>query len=287
VKSRVFLLLLTAATAFTSTAVAQSPAFLKRSLGDIAEQSTDLSSSMAHYKPLFGIGDPNAQAVKGLARFGHLAIDPNGTSRLVSYADEEQVYFVLEGTGLLRYAEEKAAIKKNDFVYVPVGVEHGVSNPGDKPLSLIVMGFEIPAGRQVPPTPRLMMASADDVALQVLGQHGPTTQFKLLMGTTRSTRDKLAAAQQINSLFIMDFAAGGTNIPHKHAREEEIYFVLHGQGDMVAGTDAEGKDVRHPAKAGDAFYFAPNTQIGFYSGAKEGQDHDLILAVRWPVPSGS
>ena len=84
------------------------------------------------------------------------------------------------------------------------------------------------------PTDELMVASADEVPLLVLGQHGPTTKFKLLMGTTKSERDRLAAAYQVNSLFIMDFAAGGTNIPHKHEKEEEIYFVL--QGKVPQGT---------------------------------------------------
>jgi mannose-6-phosphate isomerase-like protein (cupin superfamily) len=104
------------------------------------------------------------------------------------------------------------------------------------------------------------------------------------MGTTQSKRDKLAAAQQINSLFLMDFATGGTNIPHRHAKEEEIYYVLRGHGDMVAGSDAAKKEVRYPSKQGDAFYFSRNTLIGFYSGGKEGEDHAQILAVRWPVP---
>ena len=82
----------------------------------------------------------------------------------------------------------------------------------------------------------------------------------------------------------MDFAPGGTNIPHRHAREEEIYYVLRGHGDMVAGADAAKKEIRHAAQAGDAFYFPRNTLIGFYSGGKEGEDHAQILAVRWPSP---
>jgi hypothetical protein len=105
------------------------------------------------------------------------------------------------------------------------------------------------------------------------------------MGTTQSKRDKLAAAQQINSLFLMDFAAGGTNIPHRHAKEEEIYYLLRGHGDIVAGTDAAKKEMRYPSKQGDVYYFTRNTLIGFYSGGKEGEDHALILAVRWPVPA--
>ena len=72
---------------------------------------------------------------------------------------------------------------------------------------------------------------------------------------------------------------------HRHAREEEIYYVLRGHGDMVAGADAAKKEIRHPARAGDAFYFPRNTLIGFYSGGKEGEDHARILAVRWPSPS--
>ena len=56
------------------------------------------------------------------------------------------------------------------------------------------MGYRIPAGAKLEPTPKLMLANAEEVALQVLGGHGPTTQFKLLMGLTSSPRDKLASA---------------------------------------------------------------------------------------------
>jgi len=265
--------------------VAAEPAFLRRSVADIAEQSADLSTATAHYKPIFGVGDPNVQNVKGVLRFGELTVAPGGSSKMVSDKDAEGVFFILAGSGTLHYGQEKAPVKQNDFVYLPAGIEHGISNQSQEPLRLLVMAFQIPDGAEVPATPKLMIASADDVRLQVLPSHGPTTQFKLLMGTTQSKRDKLAVAQQINSLFLMDFAAGGTNIPHRHAKEEEIYYVLRGHGDMVAGSDATKKEVRHPAKQGDAFYFTRSTLIGFYSGGKEGEDHAQILAVRWPVPS--
>ena len=105
------------------------------------------------------------------------------------------------------------------------------------------------------------------------------------MGTTESTVDRLAAAQMMTSMFIMDFAAGGTNIPHQHAKEEEIYYVLRGRGIMVAGLDGNGNELRHPCMEGDAFFFAPNTRVGFYSGARAGEEHDLILAVRSIYPT--
>ena len=87
------------------------------------------------------------------------------------------------------------------------------------------MGFKIPQGANVAPTAKLMLANAADVKLVPVQGHGPTSLFKLLMGTTQSTRDKLPAANQMVSLFIMDFAPGGTNIPHHHDTAEEIYYI--------------------------------------------------------------
>ncbi len=268
-----------------SFAVATEPTFQRRTVSEIKEQSVDLSADTAHYKPMFGVGDPNSQIVNGVASFGELTVEPGGRSKTVNYESEEQIYYILEGTGTLIYGREKVPIKKNDFMYLPVGLEHGISNSSEEPIRLLVMGFKIPAGTKVRPTEKLMLANADDVELQVLGQHGPTTQFKLLMGNTFSRRDKLAAANQVNSLFLMDFAPGGTNIPHDHPREEEIYYVLRGHGEMVASTDSEGNEMRHPTKAGDAFFFAPSTLIGFYSGTKEEEKHAQIIAVRSRFPS--
>jgi mannose-6-phosphate isomerase-like protein (cupin superfamily) len=218
--------------------------------------------------------------LKGVARYGELTVGPGGTSALVSYPAEEQMYFVEEGSGTLLYGDEKAPVQKNDFLYLPIGVRHGIANSSNAPIKLIVMGYKIPADMKVQPTPKLMLANAADVGLQILGQHGPTCQFKLLMGPPSSQRDRLAAAYVMDSLFIMDFAPGGTNIPHNHPGEEEIYLLLRGSGDMVAGLDADGKEMRHPVTEGAAFLFKPGTQVGYYSNAKEGQPHDLMLAVR-------
>ena len=142
------------------------------------------------------------------------------------------------------------------------------------------MGYEIPEKTTINETQNLLIANADEVPFQVLGQHGPTTQFQLLLGTTESKRDRLAAAYQVNSLFVIDFAEGGTNIPHKHEKEEEIYFLLRGHGEMVAGETATGEEIRHTAKSGDAFFITKNTLVGFYSATKAGEEHTRILAVR-------
>ena len=67
-KTRCGTIVLLMSVAVASVAVAE-PAFLRRSVADIAEQSTDLSTATAHYRPIFGVGDPNAQNVKGVVSF--------------------------------------------------------------------------------------------------------------------------------------------------------------------------------------------------------------------------
>ena len=86
------------------------------------------NAKAASYKPLFGIGDPDADQLKGVARYGELTVAPGGTTAMVSYPAEEQMYFVEEGSATLLYGDEKAPDQKNDFMYLPVGVKHGVAN---------------------------------------------------------------------------------------------------------------------------------------------------------------
>jgi mannose-6-phosphate isomerase-like protein (cupin superfamily) len=267
---------------FTTTSESQ---YLKRSLLPAAEVRMELSAPTAHYFPLFGKGDDSSSLVKGLIRYGNLILDPLGNSETTEFQGEEQVLYVLEGTGMITCNKVTVPFGMNDFIYIPAGSRLSFSNPRERKLSLLLMGFRMIPGDTIKPSSEMMIANADEVKFQVLGYHGPTTTFQLLMGTTLSTRDRLAAASRVSSLFVMDFAAGGTNIPHRHDDEEEIYYILRGRGDIVAGETSEGKEFRHSSKAGDAYFFSPKTLIGFYSGNSEYEEHARILAVRFRYPS--
>jgi mannose-6-phosphate isomerase-like protein (cupin superfamily) len=97
------------------------------------------------------------------------------------------------------------------------------------------------------------------------------------MGDAESKRDRLAAGHVLTSLFAMEIAPGGTNFPHHHQREEEIYLVLSGHGVMVAGGGMDGVEGKHPAKTGDAYFFRLNCTVGYYSAPNV---KSRILAVR-------
>ncbi len=267
---------------FSGSANAQ---YLERSLSAIPEIKMEFSTPSAHYYPAFGAGDDSSGIIKGSTRFGTLTLDPAGHSKDVRYTGEETVIFVKEGTGMFNSPERNLPVSKNDFFYIPAGTKFGFSNPRESKLSIFIMGFKITPDNKVKPAKQVMTANTDEVPFQVLGSHGPTTTFQLLMGTTESTRDRLASACQVTSLFIMDFAAEGTNIPHRHDDEEEIYYILRGSGEIVAGETPEGKELRHSSAEGDVWFFSPKTLIGFYSGNREGEEHARILAIRFKYPA--
>ncbi len=260
------------------------PTFLHRFVPSLAQRVSDVTTAGCGYTPIFGAGDPDEKLLKGIARFGEMVVQPGGASAKVSRPDEEQVYVVLEGGGELLYGAERQAIHKNDYFYVSPATPHAFNNTTGSPCRILAMGFRVPRDGRASAPPRLLIANVGDVKKETVSGHPPSTLYQLLMGDTRSTRDRLAAAQILTSLFTMEFAAGGTNHPHHHETEEEIYLVLDGHGEMVAGSGADGIEGRYPAKVGDAYFFRLNCTVGFYAGNKEGEPRARILAARSLFP---
>src|SRR5215467_3536480 len=122
------------------------PTFLRRSISSAAEKQADISATGAHYKPLFGAGDPQASVPKGIARFGEVTVDPGGATKSAGYPREEQIYFVEDGAGDLQFGDGKYPLRRNDFLYLPAGVGHAISNTVSGPLKVIIMGFKLPMG---------------------------------------------------------------------------------------------------------------------------------------------
>lgn len=59
---------------------------------------------------------------------------------------QEQVYHLLEGEGVLTLDERKVVMRKHDFVFVPPGVRHGITNEGLVPLVFLVVTTPVEDG---------------------------------------------------------------------------------------------------------------------------------------------
>jgi mannose-6-phosphate isomerase-like protein (cupin superfamily) len=282
---RTFILLLLITPYLAAQERTVDPTWLRRSLPQVSESQVDFSSPACHYKPLFGEGDKDNRILRGVSRFGEITIDASASCRSVSYDRREELYFVLQGAGALNYGGESHALRANDFTYVAPGVQHSVAS-GPNALRVLVMTFKIPARVALTaPVPQPKIINLDEVKEQPVEGHPLSVLYKLLAGPRGATRDSIDDAYVVTSLFWMDFAPGGTNFPHHHETAEEIYLVIDGEGDMVAGGGMDGIEGRFPAKAGDAYYFRPNCTVGFYNQNKPGaKAHILAVRSRIPLP---
>ncbi len=265
------------APAFSAEDRTVDPTFLHRNLSTVADRKSDITSATCQYKPVFGEGDSDTSVIAGVARFGEAILKPNGSCTTVQYPGEDQILVVLEGTGSAEYGSISVPLKKEDYLYVPATVPHRLKSSSGARLIVVVMGFRTKGFEPSPLPPKPMKANIEDVPVQPVSGHPASALYRLLMGDVESKRDRIAAGRVMTSLFLMEIAPGGTNFPHHHEREEEIYLVLDGHGEMVAGGGIDGIEGRHPAKPGDAYFFRLNCTVGYYSapGVKS-----RILAVR-------
>jgi mannose-6-phosphate isomerase-like protein (cupin superfamily) len=258
--------------------------WLHRYVPRLSETKVDLSSGTCHYKAIFGAGDADNRILRSVSRFAEVSVDPQSKCQSALYDREEEIDFVLQGTGTLQYGDDSQPLRANDFVYVAPGVKHSTANNSGQVLRVLVMGFKVPSRTVLGvPAQHPRIINLNDVKEETVDGHPTSVLYKLLVGPRSGKRDAIDEAYVVTSLFWMDFASGGTNFPHHHETAEEIYLVVEGEGEMVAGSGMDGVEGRYPAKAGDAYYFRPNCTVGFYNQSKPGAKA-YILAVRSKIP---
>jgi mannose-6-phosphate isomerase-like protein (cupin superfamily) len=260
------------------------PTWLHRYVPDLAETKSDLTSETCHYRSIFGEGDNESHSLQTVTRFGEVTLDAHGSCQTLLYDRQEEIYFVTDGTGVLHYGDQTQALSKYDFTYLPPAAKHSISNDTGQPLRVLVMRFKIASSISIgAPMPHLKVANLKDAHEETVSGHPNSVLYKLLAGSRSGKRDLIDEAYVVSSFFGMDFMPGGTNWPHHHEAAEEIYLVIDGQGEMVAGSGMDGVAGRYPAKPGDAYYFRPNCTVGLYNQDKPGAKA-FILAVRARIP---
>ena len=68
---------------------------------------------------------------------GFVVLDPQGGQVPWHNQDQEEVYFVIEGTGEMCLGEEKQTLTSGQSVFIPSGVFHQLTNVGDTPLQML------------------------------------------------------------------------------------------------------------------------------------------------------
>jgi mannose-6-phosphate isomerase-like protein (cupin superfamily) len=64
---------------------------------------------------------------------------PMAYVQLHAHKVQEQVYHVLDGEGLMEMDGRRVVVRKHDVIFIPPGVEHGITNTGLVDLTFIVV----------------------------------------------------------------------------------------------------------------------------------------------------
>ncbi len=68
---------------------------------------------------------------------GNVVLDPNGGQVPWHNQEQEEVYFVVEGTGEMCLGEERQVLSAGQAAYIPPGVFHQLTNIGETPLRML------------------------------------------------------------------------------------------------------------------------------------------------------
>ena len=65
--------------------------------------------------------------------------EPGQKSPIHCHPGADEIYHVLEGEGLMEIAGKNHVVRKHDFIFLPPGVEHAISNSGLVDLVFLVV----------------------------------------------------------------------------------------------------------------------------------------------------
>ena len=68
---------------------------------------------------------------------GNVALEPNGGQVPWHNQDQEEIYFIVEGTAEMCLGEERSIVQGGQAVYIPPRVFHQLTNIGEKPCRMI------------------------------------------------------------------------------------------------------------------------------------------------------
>jgi mannose-6-phosphate isomerase-like protein (cupin superfamily) len=68
---------------------------------------------------------------------GMVTLEPNGGQVPWHNQDQEEVYFIVEGTGEMCLGDEIRILKSGQAAYIPSGVFHQLTNIGDTPMRMV------------------------------------------------------------------------------------------------------------------------------------------------------
>jgi mannose-6-phosphate isomerase-like protein (cupin superfamily) len=152
-------------------------------------------------------------------------VKPGAEISVHSHFVDDEVYFILEGNATKIVNGQEASVEPGDIVLLKCGGSHGLQNRSDQEVHVLVIDLLAP----LEANQRLLLRSIDDVPLALKRSKGGAGE--ILVGDL-FTGDELGKAWDFCQC--VKVPPGSAIGVHSHWDDEEIYYVVKGQGVMTA-----------------------------------------------------
>ncbi len=193
-----------------------------------------------------------------------------------AHAQAEQYYYILSGEAEVLIEEDRFPVSEGSVAYFPPGVGHqliGENNPDW--MQYLIITCPVPEEKlaEGQPLGKARVINWRDASPN-MGVHGNAVTWQLL---ERLVNDDDPVTDQPCLLAFWYLARqavskGNASDYHVHDDKEQIYYILEGEGTVVAGFDA------HPVKEGDTVYLPQNVPHVILNDRHEGWLSYLVVS---------
>ena len=82
----------------------------------------------------------SADELRGKCRLcAHITVSPGSSIGLHEHVDEEEIFYVLKGKGVVRDGGSEVSVSAGDAILTGGGESHSVQNTGEEPLEMVAV----------------------------------------------------------------------------------------------------------------------------------------------------
>jgi mannose-6-phosphate isomerase-like protein (cupin superfamily) len=163
----------------------------------------------------------------------HVIMNKGNVSLLHKHNKMSEIYFILDGEGIIYYNNEALRVKNNSYVFLSPNTPHKLKNTGAKDLEHLV--FAIP-----PFDPNdveiLEDNFEDNIMPKILPNNKKPVQARdgamVYELTSKKKKEELGLSLAMGYL-----PKGRKAINHYHKESDEVYYIISGEGRVRVGDD--------------------------------------------------
>jgi mannose-6-phosphate isomerase-like protein (cupin superfamily) len=84
--------------------------------------------------------DSKFQCLKSITYISLAKLQPTLSYEKHDHRDQEEIYYIITGSGHIKIGDEEARFRDGDIIYIPEKTSHSITNDGDEMVEFLAFG---------------------------------------------------------------------------------------------------------------------------------------------------